>query len=62
MDANLTDQAEQLATEALDLGRETEATQKLYGLDVKETATMGRLCLLSRRLVERGTRFVQSTG
>ncbi len=47
------------APEAVDLTQETEATKKLYGLDVKETATMGRLCLLSRRLVERGVRFVQ---
>ena len=47
------------APEAVDLSKETEATQKLYGLDQKETATMGRLCLLSRRMVERGVRFVQ---
>ena len=47
------------APEAVDLTKETEATKTLYGLDKKETATMGRLCLLSRRLVERGTRFVQ---
>jgi Protein of unknown function (DUF1501) len=47
------------APEAVDLTNETAATQKLYGLDNKETQTMGRLCLLSRRLVERGTRFVQ---
>jgi hypothetical protein len=43
----------------VDLTGETEATRKLYGLDKKETETMGRLCLLSRRLVERGVRFVQ---
>lgn len=47
------------APEAVDLTKETEATKTLYGMDKKETATMGRLCLLSRRLVERGTRFVQ---
>ncbi len=47
------------APQAIDLGEETEATQKLYGLDRKETASYGRLCLLARRLVERGTRFVQ---
>ena len=47
------------APEAVDLTKETEATKTLYGLDKKETATMGRLCLLSRRLIERGTRFVQ---
>jgi len=47
------------APEAVDLTKETEATKELYGLNAKETATMGRLCLLSRRLVERGVRFVQ---
>jgi Protein of unknown function (DUF1501) len=47
------------APQAVDLTRETAATQKLYGMDDKETQTMGRLCLLARRLVERGTRFVQ---
>ena len=44
---------------AVDLDGETDATKQLYGLDRKETATMGRLCLLSRRLVEKGVRFVQ---
>lgn len=47
------------APEAVDLARETQATQKLYGLDDPETESFGRLCLLSRRLVERGVRFVQ---
>jgi hypothetical protein len=47
------------APSAVDLAGETEATKALYGLDRKETADMGRLCLLSRRLVERGVRFVQ---
>ncbi|QDT66804.1 DUF1501 domain-containing protein [Calycomorphotria hydatis] len=47
------------APEAVDLSRETEATQKLYGMDQKETSSFGRLCLLSRRMVERGVRFVQ---
>lgn len=47
------------APEAVDLSRETDATKALYGMDEKETATYGRLCLLSRRLVERGVRFVQ---
>ncbi|MEW6302002.1 MAG: DUF1501 domain-containing protein [Verrucomicrobiota bacterium] len=44
---------------AVDIADETEATKALYGMDEKETATVGRLCLLARRLVERGTRFVQ---
>lgn len=47
------------APEAVDLGEETEATQKLYGIDEKDTKTFGRNCLLARRLVERGVRFVQ---
>ncbi|AMV20712.1 DUF1501 domain-containing protein [Planctomyces sp. SH-PL14] len=47
------------ATEALDLSQETEATQKLYGLDRDETREYGTRCLIARRLVERGVRFVQ---
>jgi hypothetical protein len=47
------------APEAVDLSRETPATLKLYGLDDPATETFGRLCLLARRLVERGVRFVQ---
>ena len=47
------------APEAVDLTQETAATQQLYGLDDEETATFGRNCLLARRLVERGVRFVQ---
>jgi hypothetical protein len=47
------------APAAVDLAGETAATQQLYGLDQKETATFGRNCLLARRLVERGVRFVQ---
>ena len=47
------------APEAFDLGRETEATRRLYGLDDKVTADFGRRCLLARRLIERGVRFVQ---
>lgn len=47
------------ATEAVDLSRETEATKALYGLDKPETEIVGRQCLLARRLVERGVRFVQ---
>jgi Protein of unknown function (DUF1501) len=47
------------APEAVDLSKETDETKRLYGLEGKETATMGRLCLLARRMVERGVRFVQ---
>ncbi len=47
------------APEAVDLSAETEATRRLYGLDRPETAEFGTRCLLARRLVERGVRFVQ---
>ncbi len=47
------------APEALDLSKETATTEEMYGLDRKETETFGRNCLLARRLVERGVRFVQ---
>ena len=47
------------AAEALDISQETEATQKLYGLDQDETREYGTRCLIARRLVERGVRFVQ---
>ena len=47
------------APDAVDLSKETAATRELYGVDEKETAEFGRMCLLSRRLVERGVRFVQ---
>ncbi|MBG90086.1 MAG: hypothetical protein CMO80_24755 [Verrucomicrobiales bacterium] len=47
------------ATDALDLSRESEATQKLYGLDEEKTRPYGRRCLMARRLIERGVRFVQ---
>jgi hypothetical protein len=44
-----------------DLSQETEATQRLYGLDDPLTANFGRMCLLARRSSERGVRFVQVT-
>lgn len=47
------------APDAVDLSGETEATKKLYGLDDEKTADFGRKCLLARRLIERGVRFVQ---
>jgi hypothetical protein len=47
------------APEAVDLAQETSATQKLYGLDDSKTEYFGRQCLMARRLVERGVRFVQ---
>ncbi|MFO0907422.1 MAG: DUF1501 domain-containing protein [Isosphaeraceae bacterium] len=45
--------------EAVDLSQETDETRDLYGMNQKETASFGRDCLLARRLVERGVRFVQ---
>jgi arylsulfatase A-like enzyme len=47
------------ATECTDLSRESAATQREYGLEDPVTAHFGRNCLLARRLVERGVRFVQ---
>ena len=45
--------------EAVDLGKESEATKKLYGMDDEATAKFGTNCLMARRLVERGVRFVE---
>ena len=47
------------APEATSVSGETEATQKLYQLDHEDLGPFGRQCLLARRLVERGVRFVQ---
>ncbi|MCI0639000.1 MAG: DUF1501 domain-containing protein [Gemmataceae bacterium] len=47
------------APEALDVNRETEATRRLYGLDQAHTQQFGRSCLIARRMIERGVRFVQ---
>jgi hypothetical protein len=47
------------APEAMDVTRESEATHKLYGMDNPECATFSRQCLIARRLVERGVRYVQ---
>ncbi len=50
---------QQSAPEAVDLAQESEETQQLYGLDRPDTQEFGRRCLLARRMVERGVRFVQ---
>jgi hypothetical protein len=50
---------QQHAPEAVDFAQETRETQALYGLDQPRTADFGRKCLLARRLVERGVRFIQ---
>jgi hypothetical protein len=47
------------APEVLDLAGETAATRRLYGLDEPITEDFGRRCLITRRLLERGVRFVQ---
>ncbi|MBI2949155.1 MAG: DUF1501 domain-containing protein [Verrucomicrobia bacterium] len=47
--------------ELLDLRGETEATRRLYGLDQETTRPYGTQCLMARRLVERGVRFVEVT-
>jgi hypothetical protein len=47
------------APEAIDLAGDTAETRALYGMDDPAALTTGRLCLLARRLVERGVRFVQ---
>jgi hypothetical protein len=47
------------APDVFDLTRETDRMQRRYGIDRPETAMFGRQCLLARRLVERGVRFVQ---
>jgi len=47
------------APEAVDIRRETAETRALYGIDQAATSEFGTRCLLARRLVERGVRFVQ---
>ncbi|QDV17160.1 hypothetical protein Pan153_17950 [Gimesia panareensis] len=47
--------------ETLDLSRETQETQRLYGLDDPRTARFGTQCLMARRLAEQGVRFIQLT-
>jgi len=49
------------AGDVLDISKETEATRKLYGLDDPVAGKYGLRCLMARRLVERGVRFVQVT-
>ena len=47
------------APDVVDMSKESDATKALYGADDKETERFGGMCLLARRLVERGVRFVQ---
>src|SRR5262249_56358555 len=44
-----------------DLAGETDATKRLYGIDEEATRTYGLSCLMARRLVERGVRFIELT-
>ncbi|HLQ36518.1 MAG TPA: DUF1501 domain-containing protein, partial [Planctomycetota bacterium] len=50
---------QQHAPEAIDIKDESEAVRRLYGMDQPRTEDFGKKCLLARRLVERGVRFVQ---
>ena len=47
------------AADAVDLNKEDTKTRAMYGLDSKLTADFGRKCLITRRLIERGVRFIQ---
>jgi hypothetical protein len=47
------------ALEVVDIGRETEATRRMYGIDNPASQSFGSKCLMARRLVESGVRFVQ---
>lgn len=47
------------AAEVVDLARETAATQEMYGINDPVTADFGRKCLITRRLIERGVRYIQ---
>ena len=47
------------APEAVNFDSEPEHLKKLYGLDQDRTRDFGRKCMLARRLVERGVRFIQ---
>ncbi|WP_020468468.1 DUF1501 domain-containing protein [Zavarzinella formosa] len=52
-------QMQTAAKEALDLSQETEAIKNMYGMNEPATADYGARCLIARRLIERGVRFVQ---
>ncbi|MEO7650720.1 MAG: DUF1501 domain-containing protein, partial [Bryobacteraceae bacterium] len=47
------------ASEVVELDKESEATKEMYGMNDKRTADFGRKCLITRRLLEKGVRFVQ---
>jgi hypothetical protein len=58
-DYELAAQMQTAVPEVLDLSRESPATLRLYGIDNPKSAEHGKRCLLARRLIERGVRFVQ---
>lgn len=47
------------AADAVDIDQESKQTRKMYGLDEKVTSDFGRKCLITRRLIQRGVRFIQ---
>ena len=47
------------ASDALDISKESEATRAMYGVGQEPTDSYGRRCLMARRLIERGVRYVQ---
>jgi hypothetical protein len=60
---DLASRMQRTAPDVLDLSRETQATQELYGIGTSETDNFGRQCLLARRLAEAGVRYIElSTG
>ncbi|MEW4490611.1 DUF1501 domain-containing protein [Thalassoglobus sp. JC818] len=60
---DLASRMQRVAPQVLDLSQESQATHELYGTDKKETENFGRQCLLGRRLLEAGVRYVElSTG
>jgi len=52
-------QMQSAASDAVDLSGESEATKKMYGMDNPASATFGTNCLMARKLVERGVRFIE---
>lgn len=57
--AELAFRMQSAAPEVVDISQETEATRRLYGIDQPHTREFGTRCLLARRMIERGVRFVQ---
>ncbi len=55
----LAERMQTVAKEAMDISRESESIHKLYGIDESATKDYGTRCLIARRLVERGVRFIQ---